>query len=511
MKRKSLCLISTLTPIIAGLAGSAPAAFAETNIAGTRYWTVPELLEFREEVEAEIADTCAGDLNCERDLRFTITERGGKYVALENFGYSSFLITAINPSAETIKVYYDDEDQMMKQMTGTSVRRPLSELYVFWAEEGIEDDPFIATYNVDLHVDQIRNGNPAQGIHPLISWNEMETGSVFPANQEVEFSIAGSNLADNNRKSILIKGDAFISVTKYSDCADSEDYEEGMECRLMYGENWKKAYIPVSATVQTEEPVVEEPVIDEPIIDEPVIDDPIIDEPVIEEPVIDEPIIEEPVIDEPAIEDPEPVIDEPIIDEPTTEEPVVDEPVIEESTVEESITDEPMNELTSEPVVSNEPTEVTKPIIVSEETPAVEITLDGQNTETTNGTETTNDAEAINDTETTKLSETTEKTGTNVAYDASSVNINATANATNAASAADSANAVDDINNAEDEIDEEEDDEEDGEIDLTPTSGSAACREHIDFPWWLVVLLILGDILVVWWFLPVEQKNRRKH
>lgn len=45
------------------------------------------------------------------------------------------------------------------------------------------------------------------------------------------------------------------------------------------------------------------------------------------------------------------------------------------------------------------------------------------------------------------------------------------------------------------------------DVDL-PLSG-CSCAEKGDFPWWLVVVLIAGDILVMWWFWPHRQEYKK--
>lgn len=45
------------------------------------------------------------------------------------------------------------------------------------------------------------------------------------------------------------------------------------------------------------------------------------------------------------------------------------------------------------------------------------------------------------------------------------------------------------------------------DVDL-PLSG-CSCAEKGEFPWWLVVVLIAGDILVMWWFWPHRQEYKK--
>ena len=43
----------------------------------------------------------------------------------------------------------------------------------------------------------------------------------------------------------------------------------------------------------------------------------------------------------------------------------------------------------------------------------------------------------------------------------------------------------------------------------TPTASSGSCTE-INFPWWLITLLVAGDAVAVWWFLPGRRNKTNK-
>jgi len=374
MKRKSLLFISIFTTLFGSLAASSPGAFAETIIDGTTYWTISELKEFDAEIDVEAKAACGEDLRCQRDYRMDMSSsQRGKYAAVDRFKNTIFLVTAVNPTTETVKLYYNDFDEMM-WVFNTMERDPLDELHVFWAEDGVEDDPINVTNNVNIHVNKIKSGDPAPGIHPLVAWDKADKGTAFPANEEVEFSVAGANLADSTNNFIIFRGDHFIGITNYGDCINSETYEAGMECRLMYSEKGRK-YVPVLPEIEESEPEQES---------------------------------------EPALEEPESA------SEPKSEL----EPTAVSSTLE----------------IANEPEIITKTVYLTKEIAVVK-----------------------------------------------------------------SEEGPEEKSEAAEEGKEEE-------IVDVPASGNViSCKEKTIFPWWLVVILTLADLLAVWWFLPTSLKNQRKH
>lgn len=48
------------------------------------------------------------------------------------------------------------------------------------------------------------------------------------------------------------------------------------------------------------------------------------------------------------------------------------------------------------------------------------------------------------------------------------------------------------------------------EIEVPFAGDTMSCsNEKKEFPWWLVMLLVLGDVLLVWWFAPTSNGNRK--
>lgn len=213
-------------------------------------WTLEEMSALKAEVDAEDDLICAGDWMCKEDLRFGRLEgdEGKIYRALEEFNMSDFIISSINPSSETINLYFQDEDWMMRTM-GMDESRKLTEVYAFWLEDGMigsaKDTIDIYNYSED-----VKNGILVDGLHPIVSRSEEKDGvDWFPPRTEVQFSVESSDLASNKEGIIYFTVNAnglIIGLKDYSECINSPDYAEGMECRIAFSDSGP-LYIPLSS------------------------------------------------------------------------------------------------------------------------------------------------------------------------------------------------------------------------------------------------------------------------
>ena len=260
MAKKLPLLILTLT--ISTLVTTVPTpSFAEGS--PTAMWSLEEIAALKAEIDAEEELTCGDSPECRKDLRMERLNSGNSiYRAVERLNTSNFLVSAINPSAETISLYFQDEDYMLKRM-GINERRNLTELYMYWLEDGMigpaKDTIVIYNYSED-----VKNGTHIDGLHPLISKNEEKDGENWlPPHTEVQYSVAGSDLI-NNREGILYftvnASGLIIGLKDYSACTNSPDYTEGMECRLMFNESGYYSYAPMppkTTAVPSEEPTPE--------------------------------------------------------------------------------------------------------------------------------------------------------------------------------------------------------------------------------------------------------------
>lgn len=452
--RKKTLLIPTFTALFCGFLGSAPGAFAETEIYGTRYWSVSELVALNEEVNAEMGEKCAADIICADDYRLRLYERGGKYRALEKLVSTPLTVTSVNPSANTIKVYYNDKTRGNLQGVADPNVRKLQTIYIYWTDRGIEKDPLDSYNNIAYHVNLMLEQSVAEeGVHPMIVWNE-ETIRPFPVREEVPFTIGSGSLTDNTKGHIYYGiGSNIIGASVYSDCINNSAFKKGTECQAIFGENSQVTYLPVGGIDEEPEAISEPEVISEPEIT------------------------------------PEPEV--------TPEPETISEPEI---VPEPEISPEP--EIVSEPepevIPESDPESISEPETISgsESEAALEL-------EVTPESETPSEPEVALELEKVAVLEVVPESTQKPAEESSQKK---TLNYTTAAK----------IQGATEEIETEQNNNnnQEEEIAAVPVLGNTASsdtsKEKGNFPWWLVVILFLADGLAVWWFLPTSRKNQRK-
>lgn len=254
MTKKPLTLsifITILASIATNFLLTAPTN-ASTIINGTEYWSVSELTALKTEVELERDTLCHGDFDCEEEFRWNLWERGDEYLALDMFNSMIFMATNINPKRETITLRYTPyEEPWMRQFGINQEPDEVGELYLFWLDAGM-NDPTIYMHYTNGYVDQIKNGDTEEGLHTILAKNHfIDDENWLPIGEEVEFSIAGSNLASSPRAIIfdkLISTDPNRTILMgsigYQECLDSPDYRPGMDCRLMINGMHGPIYIP---------------------------------------------------------------------------------------------------------------------------------------------------------------------------------------------------------------------------------------------------------------------------
>ena len=241
-------LISTLILAAGGLvnlATASPPASAMVKKDDTLYWSFDEMAKFDTKLRDESEKACGSDEMCKEMYIYEQREKSDmpeKYRALEYFRYLDRLIfTTINPTAETLEVYYRDHDDAMGiYSTEPSV---LKEIYIAWVEKGYQDPRWQAFWDgpdaITPYVTDIRNGVMSAGTHKIYSGTNAEYGdNWFVANQKTILDISGSDLKNNQNRLIQFtvlatNSGNMLGATDYSSCY-ANGYQEGMECRIMY-------------------------------------------------------------------------------------------------------------------------------------------------------------------------------------------------------------------------------------------------------------------------------------
>ena len=214
---------------------------------GTTWWSVQELLKFYPEVEAEKDAECGDNQDCRMEFGWSMIERGPKYSALNNLLEGQFWVTSVNPSAETVKVLFFDDDMMLKRM-GIEEKLEIEHLYLGWFDEWTGQ---IYNYNHD----GFTNGS-VTGSHPLYDSTVEDINAIVPW-EEVELSVAGGNLIENTTGkldyALYAKYNMFNAQGHfdYSSCLRAPDYQDGMECQMMVsGDQWVSYFPPRESIIE---------------------------------------------------------------------------------------------------------------------------------------------------------------------------------------------------------------------------------------------------------------------
>jgi|GEM_PF-1637832 len=257
MKKSLTLFLTTLTIFSAGTAAlNSQSAAASAVVGGIEYWSASEIMEFNTLALAEQTEKCdASDLACLSEVFTDQKSRGGIYGAWHIFKLSRFLVTSINPEAENMRVLYQDDDITLRLMGIFDWPQTLNQIYMALLDEGLPDPREVSWVydenNLAYHwyALDLKNGIENPGVHVIIAENE-ETNSpgFFPANQEVEISLAGTNFKDNPYsiiyQTVISDPNYHLAAHDFSECLNSPFYEKGMECRVLFGEDTSMRYEP---------------------------------------------------------------------------------------------------------------------------------------------------------------------------------------------------------------------------------------------------------------------------
>ena len=236
-------------------------------------WTVPELAEYEKIAQAEADAACQNQVSWHRSeclwrFREERQQEGGIARAYNSFYHHNFFITAINPSKESIRAYFRDQDPSEREMFGIENPHPVTEAFIVWYDKTYQEDPGVP------FMDYLRAGKTIPGMH--IIYDSASLGQMpgfFEADREFEL-IAKDHDISQNASSYL---EYFVNnypMSSYeradyiSECLNSPDYFPGKECRLFLDQDGQKHYLPYEA-LKTEQPSESNPAM-EPTPEEPV-------------------------------------------------------------------------------------------------------------------------------------------------------------------------------------------------------------------------------------------------
>ena len=278
MKSQTFLKISTLIIGVSALAGNigiAPSANAMdistsavdpnllpigTEINGKRYWSVAEMQTASDLINAKREEFCQGDRMCREELPWQqMDEFGGIYRALDPYENIHFMLTSVNPSANTVKFLYHDEDKMLSRMLGETVRHDIASIYAVWVDESLGSITTTSSnwlaygQRAPYHLGTVEEVEAAT--HLVFDESESELGAGwFTPNTEREYHVEDSNLTDNTNGQIHFSlnategGGHSHGTLDYSSCIKSPEYITGMECKTMFSEDGSRVYLPFIPT-----------------------------------------------------------------------------------------------------------------------------------------------------------------------------------------------------------------------------------------------------------------------
>ena len=233
MKKLPILLICTalLTQFVKN-----PVLAMKTDDAGGEYWYIPETLEYKKEVDEMLTEKCASaqffEICYNNKKIYHLIDNGNRYQAVWQLEHMRFVITAVNPMRNTIRMYYTGWNSVSE-----SKKADAMELYLYWLEDG-KITPQMDWTKASFYTDKIRNNQDEAGMHVLFAKNEpqingsewMETG------EETRIVLAPGSLTSNNNKQIFYTmvnsyGDTYTGLYAYGDCLEEFGDNESMECR----------------------------------------------------------------------------------------------------------------------------------------------------------------------------------------------------------------------------------------------------------------------------------------
>ena len=242
MGKKIPLLISTLTLLGGlGLAASAPTYATEEDT----YWSIPEALEALPELEAAKTELCGLNWGCREGLNQAYRSLGGKIGAAAGMIDRKFIVTSINPSNDTVKVIYFDED--LDESTWNVEHYNLTELELFWTDVDSVNPAYNGSYYF-IYGEALASGDTSSGAHSIISEDEARNGAGwFTPKQEILYHVSDLSLMPKSEMHFFLTTEhgSMLSTVDFSECTNSDEYHFGMECRVMLDDRdqWPR-YVP---------------------------------------------------------------------------------------------------------------------------------------------------------------------------------------------------------------------------------------------------------------------------
>ncbi len=226
-------LITSILTLILSIVGTTTVSAMESGP-----WDFREMTIFNHKVESLKDAYCEEHPNpympemCYYEFTWDGEEKN-KYNALSGYNMYGLILTAVNPSKKTFRIYFNGTELEYKRMgfAPENYLHDLSELYIAQFDNG---------YPIGAYWDDIKNGVDNSHRYTIYDSNTMKGEENWvPSDQEVELPMKEFSLNPETSRHLRIYYKTTIGVSyelyyDLSSCIDSSDYQDGMECQIRY-------------------------------------------------------------------------------------------------------------------------------------------------------------------------------------------------------------------------------------------------------------------------------------
>ena len=245
--KKHLIVWGMVGILVGGVMNIKPANAVAVDEDGMRWFDVAELLEMAEETAALRHERCGDNLECEREIYDEMMMTDQRYQAMNLILSSAFMVTGINVKDSKVRLLLNDEDMMMKWFM--PVRAIFKEIGLMQYE--CETDEECGQKFLEI-MNYIIERTPMESPIPLYRWQNESEEQILPIHEEFEVDISDIEV---EHESLGLKTGFFqafmiadttnsLGGIDYTECLGSEEYEEGMWCKMMISEEMRIKYIP---------------------------------------------------------------------------------------------------------------------------------------------------------------------------------------------------------------------------------------------------------------------------
>lgn len=236
MGRRIPLLISTLILLTSFIAAPSVSA-KEIVINDVTYWSYNETLTEANKLLEHRKTICNGNYECEEYLGAAYIIGGGKYGAARSFIDQYFMITAVDPEASSIKVFF--QDYAAGNFMGDRGKDVLKELYLFWWENGWP--------GVEKEVYKGETNDPNR--REIYTYKAEENREEFPTNIEVEIPVSKAVIEALKTRPIYWGAEsemsnAYSADRYFGDCLTEIEGSKNYECRAVFDEFGNILYVP---------------------------------------------------------------------------------------------------------------------------------------------------------------------------------------------------------------------------------------------------------------------------